>query len=489
MGKQAQGLLQTGPLYYWFTFVKSGVNLIKWGLEHAPATQFFSKQLYKDILAGGEAADMAIARLTLGTMAGQFYYGLHQAGLMTSGGPSEAQLRRAWMANNRPYSLMGRDGTAYPYKNVGEPLSTVAELVGDFAEIHNQLDEPTAENTATAVGVTLTKDVLENTWWRTAGDIADILGGLRSGEGVGDRAIKLATSPIVGALTLGPLGQGIVRANDPIMRETKTALDQIKNGIFGRVFGYGDNPVPVRDGYGDPILVPQAIGAKWLREQIPFAGGMLAGALNLSSPFTQVTQKEDRIKKEGDFLQAKLPPFPWSTGGGSARDDFDIRAALPGEAIPVPLTSQQRDRWQVIYRNILLHPEYGIEKQLLDTDEYKNGPWALKREAFMNYLGGVREGAKGSLMVEDVDLAKKVAQATAGRYLPMIQPENRPAVQQQINESLDLFDTLLPKERDNLLRWGFLDSGAKRDEEVTGVKMSIDKPISQLNAAAAAQGQ
>jgi hypothetical protein len=139
---------------------------------------------------------------------------------------------------------------------------------------------------------------------------------------------------------------------------------------------------------------------------------------------------------------------------------------MPGEALPVELTPQQRDRWQVIYRNILRHPERGIEPMLLNKEEYKGATFAAQRELFMNYLATARSTAKEGLIAEDKDLQIKGVKAQVGQILPMLQEQDRPAVEAQGQEALDLIESLPGDQRENLLKWGIFGSGEERDREV-----------------------
>lgn len=434
-GKKAQSFLQTGPLALWFPFMKTPMNLIKWGWNRTPGLQFMSRSLYGDILAGGERADMAIARLTLSNMVGMFVYGLAQEGILTGGGPVDKGLRRSWLGTKQPYSIMGKDGWI-PISNAAEPGTTSIELVADFAEIVNQLDDPTAEQGMMAGVLSISRDILDNTWWRTMGDLVDLVGSLRTGEGVGQQAMRVAAAPLINVTSGGPLGAAITRAQDPIRREARGLMDEWR----ARVPGYSSELPPMRDAYGDPILPPQALGGPWV---------------GIASPLVTKGFEDDEIKKEGARLQVKIPQFPWSFGGTN-RDDFDVRAPMPGERLPVDLTPQQRDRWQVIHKNILRHPELGIGPTILERDEYKNGTYALQREMFMDYMAQARSAAKDALLTEDVELGKKALSAQAERYLPMLQGEQREEAQGQIAESLDLLDTLLPEQRENLNKWGFM---------------------------------
>lgn len=466
IGKRLQSLAQAGPMVLLFPFMKTPMNLAKYAWNRTPGLQLLSKSLYDDILAGGARADQAIGRLTMANMMGMFWYGLAQQGIITGGGPVDPQLKRSWLGDKMPYSIRGKDGW-YQIPQL-DPATTPLFLMADFAEVRNQLDEPTAEQTAMAVGLALTRDIVDKSYWQTVGDLVDLVSAAKAGEEPGKKATRIMTGPALAVTTGGPLVGSFARIADPVRREARSFVDQWRS----RVPGYGKDLPPMRDGYGDPILIPQALGPDFLA---------------VVSPFTASNLETDPIKQEGARLQVKLPMFPWSLGG-KLQDDFDIRAAMPGDQLPVELTSEQRNRWQIIYRNILRHPDIGMDKTILQSEQYKNGPFALQREMFMSYLAQARNAAKDTLMIEDTELAKKVVNAKAGKYLPLMQPEQRQEVEESLSTSTDLLDTLLPAQQNNLLKWGFLESGEERDREViTGIKAEINKPISELNEAAKSQ--
>ena len=443
IGKRLQGLMQAGPLWTLFPFMKTPMNLAKYAWNRTPGLQLLSSSLYDDIAAGGARADMAIGRLTMSNLMGMFWYGLAQEGLITGGGPSDPALKRSWLGEKKPYSILGKDAW-YNVPNL-EPATTPMFLMADFAEVMNQLDDPTAEQTAMAIGLAGTRDIVDKSYWQTVGDVVDLIGSARAGEQPSKNAMQIAAGPALTMSTGGPLVGSVARIDDPVRREARSFVDQWR----ARIPGFGEGIPPVRDGYGDPMLVPQAVGSKWL---------------SIISPFTAQDIEADEIKKEGARLQAKLPMFPWNIGG-KVNDSFDIRAALPGDQLPVELTAQQRDRWQVIYRNIIRHPEMGL-KSIMNRDEYKNGTFAAQREMFMDYLAQARAGAKDALLIEDVGLAEKSVKAQAGRYLPLLQQDQRPAAEAQITESVNSLSTMLPEQAENLSKFGIMDSGADRDAEI-----------------------
>lgn len=248
--------------------------------------------------------------------------------------------------------------------------------------------------------------------------------------------MQVLASPLINVATGGPLGSGIAREMDPIKRETRGILDNITS----KIPGYSKTVPPDRDPYGDPILYPQAIGGSWL--------GMV-------SPLILKPLEEDRVKKEGNRLQVKVPDFPWAIGG-KMNDDFDIRAPYPEDSLPVELSPQERDQWQVMYRNLLRHQKYGIEAVLLNKPEYQNAPRALQREMFTDFLSQSRSTARDALMVKEPTIGVRVLENKAKHVLPMLTESQRAEVEPQLQQSISLFDSLSAQERMNLLRWGIV---------------------------------
>lgn len=435
LGKAAQKALQAGPLVTWFPFMKTPINLAKYAWNRTPGLQLMASSLYDDILAGGARADLAIGKLTISQLQAHFLFNLAQEGIITGSGPIDPQLRGSWMAKNKPYSINGAYGD-YPLTNM-EPGTTTMGLMADYAQVMNQLDDPSAEQGAMAVTFAIMKNLVSKSYWQTVGDVVDITSSLTRGEPVGAKATHVLVNPLVTTLTGGPLGATTARIIDPIAREARDFMDQ----LTAKVPGYSSTLPPKRDGYGDPILPPQTIGGPWL---------------SYLSPFTYAPDSTDPIKSEGEKLHAKLPTFPWNIGG-NVQDDFDIREPQPGDKFGVGLTPKQRDRWQQIYKNILRHPDLGIDKQVIENPLYQAQMPALKRETFQGYLSDAKSTALDALLVEDPELQKSLLKQDTAAIRPLLQMQQQGTMDQRLREGTDLIDSLSREQQQNLLRWGILE--------------------------------
>ncbi len=436
LGKAVQKGFQTGPLALWFPFMKTPINLAKYTWNRTPGLQLLSKSLYSDILDGGVKADMAIGRLTISNLTGLYLFNLAQEGLITGSGPVDPGLKSSWMAVNQPYSVRGKEGW-FPISNL-EPGSTVIGLMADYAQVMNQLDEPGIEQGAMAVTFSIMKNLASKSYWQSVGDLVDITSTLTRGEPVGGQAMRLLASPLITVATGGPIMNTTTHLIDPVSREARSIVDQWTS----KVPGYSKTLSAKRDGYGDPILPPQTVGSDYLA---------------YASPLTYKPETTDRIKLEGDKLHAKLPRFPDHIGG-NVKEDMDIREPQPGDKYGVELSPQQRDRWQQIYKNIIRNPDkrLGMEPALLDNPLYKEQPPALQREQFQGYLGDAKKMALDALLIEDVSLNKKMLEADTAANRPLLQVPQQQQLDQALQESTGLLDSLSQQQQQNLLRWGIL---------------------------------
>lgn len=449
IGQHIRSVAQAGPLVLWFPFMKSPINLAKYAWARTPGLQLLSKQLYKDIAEGGPKADMAVARLTLSNMLGIFYHEMAKEDMITGSGPVDPTLRRVWLLTHQPYSAKSKDGWI-PYAPGMEPQSTPMGLIADFTQISDTLSPDDREQAGFALTFSIMHDFADKTWWQNADALIDVLQGLQQAPSVAraeriqaerggmpstaaeekpslsESTRKFLTAPLtaVGIPFMfggGPLGQRFTRVVDPVLRETRSLVDD----FMSRTPGFSQKLPPVRDAFGDPVTPPQAIaGGPWL--------GLLRPVVPSFRPF-----ETDRAKIEADKLQVAAPYFPWSYQG-------------------VQLTSQERDRWQQIYRRILRHPELGIEKRVLDNSEIQKQPHALRRELFSTFMYSARSFAWSAMLTTNSDLAHKVMQAQVEETMPKIQEGQRPGFQAQTSEATDLFSNMPASARENLLRWGIL---------------------------------
>lgn len=466
---------QGGPGTLYFMFVKSPINLVKYGWNHSPALQLVSRQLYRDIMEGGAVADMAIGRMTIATLQGMLIFELARDGLITGNGPTDPDLRRAWLATHQPYSVKTPFGWV-PYRTYA-PVAMSVGLIADLVEITDRLSAPQAEQIAMAATFSLINNVADQTAYMQLSSLVDVANGVSRGERLSTRDKAILLGPMLSLASGGPGVSRTAQAMDPVSRDARTLIDNFKR----RLPGYSKEVPPLRDAYGDVVIPPETPGSPWFGYFYPLV------------PKVKPLEK-DRVKLEGSKLNVKAPAFPDSITRSVPHEGFDLNEAQPGDPLPVGINQQQRDRWQQIYRNIIRgakdekfqEENPGIERGLLDTDYYKQAPLGLQRKLFESFLSSAKKGAKEAMLLEDEQLFKKMLTAEAGQALQMVPREDRLELTDQFADAKALFEDMAPEQRDNLLKWGVLvpDEPVVRDDRV----LYEPRPIRQPKASDFAPG-
>lgn len=432
IGRAVQNVSKNSPLFLWFPFVKTQINLGKYAWGRTPGLQLISKQLYRDLAEGGVKADMAIGRITMSNFQAMFIYELAKEGLITGYGPIDANLRRVWLTQHEPYSV-GIGKGAIPITD-GEPASTTIGMIGDFAQVLNQLDEPTAGQVGVALTFSIMQDMAKSGWTDTLSNLVDIASSVKQGHEPSTFGMKVLMSPVTNVVTGGPLVTGIARAIDPVKRQVRSVVDDAVN----RIPGYSKILKPDLDPFGNPVVPPIAIGGSWI---------------GIASPLRYVEKPNDWVTEEANKLGVKIPAFPDHIGGPT-RDDFDIRSSYPTDRLPVNLNNEQRYQWQMHNHEAIYNGENGIEAQLRNNPDYIKATPPMKREMFMDFMAEYRKNSELKLLLGDNELHKKTITNDVKRLLPLMNQIDQVDAKQMHQDTLQFIDSLTDEEKQNMLKWG-----------------------------------
>jgi hypothetical protein len=163
---------------YIIPFVNTPTNIIKFGLERTPFA-LLSSQIRSDIVQGGVKGQLALSRITTGTMAVLGVYNAVKDGRITGGPPEDKGLREIWMQENQPYSLVfEKDGkkTFVSYNRL-EPLGMIFGFAADMANIIQDLDEKEASDLAGSAVLALSRNVTSKTWLKNFSEALDLVSG------------------------------------------------------------------------------------------------------------------------------------------------------------------------------------------------------------------------------------------------------------------------------------------------------------------------
>lgn len=422
------GVVPGAELY--FPFMKTPINLMKYAWNNTPGLQLASGRLWSEIKAGGEAADLAMGRLTISNMFGFYISELVKNEMVTGSGPADPALRAAWLATHEPYSWRVGDKWV-PYAAFG-PMGQTIGLISDYTQIMADLPAAKAEQVAQAILMSIERNVGENSWFREMKDVTDAIATLGTSDKKVAAAVDLASKPFLTMATGGQAGAIARRTLDPETREARGIVDL----YMSKEPGWSVSVPLSRDGYGDKIVPPMAVGGRWATPVNP----------------VKVSEKpKDRMRAEGDRLKVKLPYFGDSIGGST--HEYDLEAPQPGDKIAVGITKQQKDEWQQIYGNYLEHPTLGMNA-LMDSEEYRNGTDAYKRMQFQGRAQDAKALAEEALKLKHPSLGIKEIQNEAAQYLPQLNTEaQRHEAQWGYKEAIDFYENLTPEEVNNILKY------------------------------------
>lgn len=227
-------------------FVRTPTNIIKFAGERTPLA-LFSKAVRNEISKGGAARDMALARMGWGTtiMAG---IAMHAAeGNITGGGPSDPDARAAkYRTGWQPYSFKFKD-EYYSYARL-EPLGVLLGISADFAEISGEADKKDAEEIASLIVASASKNITSKTWLRGLSNAIEALDDP-------DRYVSQFVANLGGTVVPTGVAQ-IARTQDPILRDARNIVDRIKS----RVPGYSKTLPPRRNLWGEAIVLEGGVG-------------------------------------------------------------------------------------------------------------------------------------------------------------------------------------------------------------------------------------
>lgn len=232
-------------------FVRTPTNILKAAFERTPLAALSTK-VRSDISAGGARRDLALAKISMGSMMMSIAAIMAAEGKITGGGPSDpkvhANLRRqGW----QPYSL--KIGDKYVQFGRLEPLGMIFGLAADFAEITGLAGDeltPEAENLASAISMVIARNVTSKTWLK---GVSEAVQAMDDPDRYGNKYIQNYARSLVPSV----LAQA-ERSIDPEMEAVYGISDSIKS----RIPVYSADLLPRRDLWGDPMTTQIGTGKR-----------------------------------------------------------------------------------------------------------------------------------------------------------------------------------------------------------------------------------
>jgi len=354
-GRSFQSITSNAPLYRMLApFIRTPVNIVKYSGRRTPLGVFSS-----DYRAGtGIARDEAMGRLVLGSsaMAGVMY--MSSQGKVTGSGPAD-ELAKARLRETgwQPYSfaIEQEDGrTRYLAYNRVEPLGILFGLAADASDIWGEISDGEKEELAAMLSASVSQNLLDKTFFKGISDFMEAIN-------EPDRFFSTYYNNQLGTLVPTLFAQ-TSKNIDPMLRDTRTALDRFKS----RVPGYSFDLPARRNLWGEPILLTGGLG--------PDAISPIYSSFSKEDPVS-----DELIRLSVDMEQDYWPALP--------------QRKLGDKEIPVDLY------WEYVARSGQL--AHRVLSEYIKTDMYQNLPTAsAQTEVFRKAINGTRDNARDVLRLQ-----------------------------------------------------------------------------------------
>jgi hypothetical protein len=346
-------------------FVRTPLNIMKFGFERTPLAPL-SKNIRAQIAAGGSSRDLAIARMSLGSMVMASTAVAAAQGNITGGGPSNPDMRRMMRALGwKPYAIK-IDGAYYSYNRL-EPLGILMGLSADFSEIGGSISEGEADELAAAITLSISKNVTSKTWLRGVSELLNVFDQNDRG------AIKFVRNFLTSTVPAG--ARQLERQVDPTLRAVNDIIDVYKTNIPW----LSKDALPERNHWGD-IIIPE--------------GGL---GPDIISPIYKSTEKYSPIDEELIRLDKPIS-MPKKTQN------------LHG--VNIELTPKQYDRFMVSMNETELDSTGKTLKEslneLIRTDEYNRVDEYQKIDMIQTMITEAKMLAKEKIIGEFNDLQRLI---------------------------------------------------------------------------------
>ena len=283
LGKWVSTGARIGPMRWFIPFVKTPYNAFAFAFEHTPLAPLTKN--FRDAMSSGNPSvqNVAMARVSLGSLFALSIGSMTAAGQITGGGPSDPGLRAALDRKDwEPYSIL-IDGKYYSYAGA-EPYSTIIGIVADAVELVQTglMDQDEADEILTGIVFSLGKNLSNKTFMQ---GFSNFMNAVTNGDRHAGRVVEGFVSSAVPGLV-----RQLARATDPYRRdpvefqsmprdyrELPMELQQRYSNVLARydtwawlnsrigeiqanIPGWGEKLPALRDFWGRPIMNEGAFG-------------------------------------------------------------------------------------------------------------------------------------------------------------------------------------------------------------------------------------
>lgn len=228
-------------------FFRISVNMAKW-VGHNSPIGLLSRDIRNTIAKGGAEGDLALAKITMGSMVGLAAFNLAANGYLTGSGPKDPALNAEWKtAGYQPDSV--RVGDEWYSFSRFAPMANLLGAAASYGEFYGQVTEEDAGKIAGALAVATSKEMFKNMY---IGDLGEFFDAVLDPD---KKAVPYMLKKAQSMLIPQAIGQ-IAQTKDPVWREVDGLLDAFKS----KIPGLSDTLPAHQNLWGEDIALQGALG-------------------------------------------------------------------------------------------------------------------------------------------------------------------------------------------------------------------------------------
>lgn len=228
-------------------FFRISANMAKW-VGHNSPIGLLSGDIRNTIAKGGAQGDLALAKITMGSMASLGAFSLAANGYLTGSGPKDPALNAEWkQAGYQPDSV--RIGDEWYSFSRFAPMANLLGAAASYGEFYGQISDEDAGQIAGALGVATSKEMFKNMYVGDLGEFFDAV--LAPDRFAKPYLLKKATSMVVPQAV-----SQIAQVEDPVWREVHNLFDAFKS----KIPGLSDTLPGHQNLWGEDIALQGALG-------------------------------------------------------------------------------------------------------------------------------------------------------------------------------------------------------------------------------------
>lgn len=398
-------------------FIRAPLNIAKFGVERTPIAPFLDS--YKAALAkGGSEAQLAKAKVRLGSSIMAGFGIMSMQGMVTGGGPKDPKARQQLeMTGWKPYSLKidSGDKVTFVPLNKLEPIGTLMGLASDMAEIVGEQTDESGVDIEQLIGMSVVTVANLFTPEMLVDSVGDVMNALNGDEFTIRKMLSNTTSksiPLVGMANVArqvadPIGrqidnrdiEGSLSTLQEIVSKAKNQIPGLSNTLPARKNIFGED-MPVVPGFGS-ILNPFASASQNKNDVVM----QELIELGYSPTFIQ----EDNLPEGESHLKIDYPPRQIKMGNGIVNLTVEQHAkyvelsagvGLKEDYKPYPGKTLKEAMAEVIKSNYAV-----LGSQITDQN---------RRTVLKSIITGYRNAARAQMLEEFPEMIERMDKSREG---------------------------------------------------------------------------